>query len=295
MSGFHPDFGNVDRLTKQAVRPGTLRVYRLLLALGGWLVGRRVERAVSSRGRRIWVYRPEGDGPHPALLWLHGGGLIFGNPVTEHDFARQVAAEIGAVVALPTYGFAPERPYPAGIEDAYAALEWLAAAPGVDPARIAVGGDSAGGGLAAALAIMARDRGGPAVRFQMLHEPMLDEATRKRPAPDPGTMRMWNPAINTWAWDGYLRDVDGPVPATASPSRLADPAGLPPAWIGVGTRDLFHAEVRDYGGRLVAAGIPVAFHEVEGAFHGFAAVRKDAPVSKDYVARMKAALAAALN
>ncbi|MAM62641.1 alpha/beta hydrolase [Maritimibacter sp. UBA3975] len=292
---FHPDFGKTDRIQRQAVSPRSLGPLRFLMKLGGWLSGRGVEKAVSATGQKIWVFRPEAAGPHPAILWIHGGGLIFGHPLIEKPFARDVARELGAVVACPFYRLAPEDPYPAGLEDVYAALQWLAAQPGVDPTRIAVGGDSAGGGLAAALTILARERGGPAIRFQLLHEPMLDEATRRAAAPDPETLRLWTPEINTWAWDGYLQDVRGPVPETASPSRIEDPAGLPAAWVGVGTRDLFHAEARDYADRLSAAGVPVTFHDVPGGFHGFAQVRKDAAVSRAYVARMKAALADAFK
>lgn len=292
---FHPDFGNTDRIQRQAISPRSLGAFRFLMKAGGWLVGRGVEKALSAAGRKIWVFRPDGTGPHPALLWIHGGGLIFGHPLTEKAFAKDVAQTLGAVVACPFYRFAPEDPYPAGLDDIYSALDWLAAQPDVDATRIVVGGDSAGGGLAAALAILARDRGGPAIRFQLLHEPMLDEATRRAPAPDPETLRLWSHEINRWAWDGYLRDVKGPVPAEASPSRIEDPAGLPPAWIGVGTRDLFHDEARSYADRLAAAGVPVTFHEVPGGFHGFAQVRKDAAVSRDYVARMKAALAEAFR
>ncbi|MGR3363517.1 MAG: alpha/beta hydrolase [Maritimibacter harenae] len=287
---FHPDLKRARRMSRQAVSPATLRPYRALLSLGGALTGRGVEKASGPTGQPIWVYRPPGDGPHPALLWIHGGGLVFGHPLTERRFATEVRDDLGALVACPTYRFAPEHPYPAALDDVYAALTWLAEQPGVDPDRIAVGGDSAGGGLAAALAIRARDRGGPKIAFQLLHEPMLDEATRHAPPPAPDTLRLWSHGINRWAWDGYLRGVEGDVPATASPARLTDASGLPPAWIGVGTRDLFHGEATDYAAHLRDAGIATELHEVDGAYHGFVQTEGSAPVARDYVARMKAAL-----
>lgn len=295
MAGFHPDFGNVDRLTKQAVSPRMLPVYRAFLRMGGAVSGRGVDKATTSRGQMVWVIRPEEPGPHPALLWIHGGGLIFGHPLTEMAFAREVSQRFGAIVALPFYRFAPEHPYPTGLEDVYAALEWLARDTGVDPSRVAVGGDSAGGGLAAAVAIAARDRSGPPLRFQLLHEPMLDEATRRAPAPDPDTLRVWSHGINRWAWDAYLKTVEGDIPATASPARLSDAHGLPPAWIGVGTRDLFHDEARAYAERLAAADVRVEFFPLEGGFHGFAQMRPKAAATQGYVERMMHALGAAFE
>lgn len=246
-----------------------------------------------SSGVRILVYEPEGRStPSGAIVWLHGGGTILGIPEQSHDAVSRIAAELGVLVVSVDYRLAPEHPFPAALEDGYAALAWLADqadALGVDPARIAVGGDSAGGLLAASLAQLARARGGPALAFQALVYPMLDDRTDGSAAPDRPAF-VWTPASNRFAWAAYVgRDrsaaaspagdvptvasvADGAIAVPAAPARCDDLTGLPPAWIGVGDLDLFLEEDLDYAARLEAAGVPCELHIEPGMYHGADAI-----------------------
>lgn len=196
------------------------------------------------------------------------------------------------------YRLAPEAPFPAALDDCFAALAHLAADPSVDAGRIAVGGASAGGGLAAALALRARDEGGPALAFQLLAYPMIDDRTVLRGDLDPANVRAWSPTSNAFGWRSYLGPLatgSDAVPALAAPARVQDLAGLPPAWIGVGTLDVFHDEDLAYAGRLNQAGVPCALTVVPGAFHGFDILVPWAGASRDFVAAQVDALRAALH
>ncbi|MEV6600980.1 alpha/beta hydrolase [Actinoplanes sp. NPDC051346] len=206
-----------------------------------------------------------------ALIWIHGGGTVLGTPAMGNAWCGRVAAELDVLVVSVDYRLAPEHPFPAGLDDCYRVLRWLheeAANLGLDPARIAVGGDSAGGGLAATLAQRARDTGVP-VRFQLLVYPMLDDRTVLRPGPDRPVFT-WTPPSNRFGWTAYLghpprEHEDRPYAAAA---RRADLTGLAPAWIGVGDLDLFHREDVDYAGRLREAGVACELLVVPGMYHG---------------------------
>jgi len=188
------------------------------------------------------------------------------------------------------YRLAPEHPYPAPLEDCYAALTWLTRLPAVDSARVAIGGASAGGGLAAALALLARDRGEIAPILQLLAYPMLDDRSAAKPKnPD---YRLWSPSSNRFGWASYLGDAD---PQVAVPARRDDLSGLPPAWIGVGTHDLFYDEDLAYAARLTAAGVPCHVEVVPGAFHGFDLIAPKARVSQAFFASQCASLRTALT
>lgn len=290
---FHPDLKRAPYLPKTLVPPWSVPLWNAALRVLAALTRDGHETVRNALGQEIWVYRPPAAAsPGPALLWIHGGGLVIGHPVIEARFARRVCDELGATVALPRYRLGCDAPYPAALDDIAASLDWLAAQQGVDPGRIAIGGDSAGGGLAACLAIRARDAGGPGIAFQLLFEPMLDAATTSHPAPD--GLRMWSPSANAYGWNSYLRGIDGPVPATASAARAGDLTGLPPAFIGVGTADLFFDEATDYAARLDAAGVAVEFVRVEGAYHGFIQER-GAAVARAFEDKMIRALDAALH
>lgn len=220
----------------------------------------------------VRVYRPEGAASTaPALLYVHGGGLLIGSPLQDEPMLRKLADELGIVVAAVRYRLAPENPYPAAGDDCYDALCWLADQPGIDPTRIAIGGASAGGGLAAATAIRARDQGGPPLCFQLLVYPMLDDRTALRADPDSAVRRLWSNAANQYGWSSYLGSEFGraDVPADAAPGRCENFAGLPAAWIGVGTLDLFHDEDLAYAAGLRAAEVACTTVVVPGAFHGF--------------------------
>jgi acetyl esterase/lipase len=222
----------------------------------------------------VHVYEPRGRRrPSGALLWIHGGGFVAGTPESYHPLCSRIAAELGIVVVSVDYRLAPEHPFPAGLEDTYTALAWLhghAAELGVYPDRVAIGGDSGGGGLAAALAQLAYDRGELPVRFQLLNYPMLDDRTALRTDHAGTGDFIWTPASNRFAWTAYLGHEPRPDESRryAAAARRADLAGLPPAWIGVGELDLFFAEDVAYAERLSAAGVPCELVVVPGMYHG---------------------------
>lgn len=291
--------------------PGSLssaRALRVLRALPapptpvppGVTVGSRTITTDDGRSLRVLVHEAA-DRPKPsgALLWIHGGGLIMGTPEQGNALTARWAEELGALIVSVDYRLAPEDPFPAALDDCVAALAWLADNAeelGVDPTRIAVGGDSAGGGLAAALCQVTRDRGGPAICFQLLEYPMIDDRTVVR-ATDPDQIHfIWTAAANRFGWASYLgHDPGAPtVEPYASPARTEDLAGLPPAWIGVGDLDLFHDEDVDYAERLTAAGVPCELHVEPGMYHGADALAMKAPTSRAFRDRMTAALAAAI-
>lgn len=221
------------------------------------------------------IYRPrDAAGPLPALLDIHGGGYVAGSARVGGPRNCALAHDVGCLIVSVDYRLAPEAPYPAGLNDCYAALRWLhgeAKALGVDAGRIAIGGDSAGGGLAAALALMARDRGGFAIVAQMLTYPMLDDRTASTVPEHPLAGEfLWDAPSNRFAWEAYLgAKPGGDVRDYATPGRVADLSRLPPAFIAVGQLDLFIGENIDYARRLIEAGVPTELHVYPGAFHGF--------------------------
>lgn len=226
-------------------------------------------------GVRVLVYEPaHGERPRGAVVWIHGGGMVMGRPEQSHADCLHLVEAAGVVVVSVDYRLAPEHPFPAPLDDCMAALAWVhdeAEALGVDPARVAVGGDSAGGGLAAAVAQRAHDEGGPPLAVQLLVYPMLDDRTVLRiPASGPDDVHLWSPASNRYGWTSYLghEPVEAAAPPYASPARRVDLSGLAPAWIGVGDLDLFHAEDLDYAKRLEEAGVPCQLHVAAGMWHG---------------------------
>ncbi len=238
-------------------------------------------------GAGVRLYRPgAAGGDTPALLWIHGGGYVIGSPEQDDALCRRYVERLGCAVAAVRYRLAPQNPYPAALEDCYRVLTWLAALPGVDANRIAIGGASAGGGLTAALAFLARDRAEVTPVLQLLSYPMLDDRTVDPALDIPGS-RLWNAASNRIGWRSYLGGAD---PSVAVPARRDDLAGLPAAWIGVGTLDLFHDEDVAYARRLTDAGVACEVHEVPGAFHGFDGIAPKAPVAQAYFDSQYAAL-----
>jgi acetyl esterase/lipase len=289
---FHPDLRTVARFAPRAlVGPKTLKPIRTLSsALQRGRNTRDVEALILNSGVGVRLHRPAGGTqPGPALLWIHGGGYVIGSAQQDDDLCRRFARDVGVTVAAVDYRLAPEHPYPAPLEDCYAALTWLAALPAVDPTRIAIGGASAGGGLAAALALLARDRGEITPILQLLAYPMLDD--RSGSTPENGNYRLWGPKTNRFGWAAYLGNSD---PKVAVPARHEDLSGLPPAWIGVGTHDLFHDEDVAYAGRLTAAGVPCHIETIPGAFHIFDRVAPKASVSKAFFSSQCASLRSAL-
>ena len=237
---------------------------------------------------RLRIYRPaKASEPTPVLLWLHGGGYVMGIPEMDDAACAEFVHKAGVSVVSVDYRVAPEYPFPAALEDSYAALEWVvahAAGRNFDAARIAVGGRSAGGGVAASLAQLAHDRGELPVVFQLLVYPMLDDRTSFCDDPVPENRIAWCHESNRFGWDCYLGTRGGAqdVPEYAVPARRENLAGLPPAWIGVGTGDVFHNENVAYIEKLRAGGVDGDLLVVPGAFHGFDAIAPEAPVARDF-------------
>lgn len=249
----------------------------------------------------VFVYEPQGRaGPSGALLWMHGGGLVLGTAEQDHELAGGLARDAGVLVVSVTYRLAPEQPFPAALDDCHHALRWLherANELGVDPARIAVGGGSAGGGLAAALAQQARDQASVPIAFQLLEYPMLDDMSALRTDARAKKALVWTTASNYYGWSAYLGHPAGlgDVHPYAVPGRSHDLAGLPPAWIGVGDIDLFHDEDVSYGHRLRAAGVVAEIDIEPGMFHGADMIRRDTPAMTAFRARMALALRSAVG
>jgi len=295
---FHPD---LRAFARWAPRSGVgRRTYRPVRLLGG-LQARipKKDVAVQSAGpTSVRVHRPAtSDGPVPALLWIHGGGYVIGSAAQDDAICHHFAQRLGIAVAAVEYRLAPEHRFPVPLHDCYDALSWLARQRYVDRARLAVGGASAGGGLAAALALLAHERGELQLAFQLLSYPMLDDRTATRTDVDERNFRLWNNKANRFGWQAYTGRPPGSAEVTglAAPARYEDLSGLPPAWIGVGTLDLFYQEDLSYGSRLAEAGVPCEVEVVHGAFHGFDSVRPKAAVTQAFRSAQVAALAAAMG
>lgn len=245
----------------------------------------------------VYVYTPEHSQSKdkPGLFWTHGGGFILGSADT--DFAAMFAKQLDATVVSVDYRLAPEHPFPAGHNDSYAAFLWMvehAKELGIDPQRIAIGGDSAGAGMAASLALRNRDENGPKIAFQLLLYPMLDNL-HATPSGSIEDYPVWNRQTSFNAWEMYLNGTPG-VDASpyAAAARAKDVSGLPDTFITVGTVDLFRDEVIDYSQRLMAAGVPTQLAVFPGVYHSGEVFVPNAPVSQKmsntYVTALKEAL-----
>jgi acetyl esterase/lipase len=219
----------------------------------------------------------------PALLWVHGGGHVLGAAWQDDPMLQDLVARTGCVAVAVEWRRAPEDPYPAAVHDGYAALRWMSASAGLDPTRLVIGGASSGGGVAAGVALLARDRGDVSLAGQVLVYPMLDDrevTPSSREVRDP---RLWNLESNRLGWAAYLSGIDGrEVPAYAAPARATDVAGLPPTWLATGELDLFRDEDIAYASRLLTAGVPTELHVYPGAVHGFDLFAPDAAVTRRY-------------
>jgi acetyl esterase/lipase len=210
----------------------------------------------------------------PGVYHTHGGGMIMGTNRTGADEMALWADEVGVVAVSVEYRLAPEHPHPAPVEDCYAGLVWTAehaAELGIDPSRLVIAGASAGGGLAAGTALMARDRGGPALSHQILMCPMLDDRGITASSQELVGEGIWDRADNLIGWTALLGDARGgpDVSPYAAPARAGDLTALPATFIDVGSVETFRDEAIDYAARLSRAGVPVEFHLWPGGFHGF--------------------------
>ncbi|WP_338552420.1 alpha/beta hydrolase [Paenibacillus sp. KS-LC4] len=235
----------------------------------------------------------------PALLWIHGGGYVLGHPDSDDALCERFVLDTQCVVVSVDYRLAPEHPYPAAIDDCYAALKWMASASelNIDITRLAVAGASAGGGLTAALSLMARDQGGPAISFQMPLYPMIDDRNVTASSHEISTNRaVWNRDNNRAAWSMYLGEhASGTISPYAAPSRAESYAGLPPTYTCVGQLDPFRDETIEYVARLAQAGVEVEFQMYPGCFHAFELAAPQAEVSKRASKAYVDALNRALN
>jgi len=248
---------------------------------------------------RVLVYLPTAvEGPLSTLLWIHGGGYIMGSANASDLTVRSLVSAIGCAAVSVDYRLAPETPHPGPVEDCYAALQWLSTHAdelGIDEKRIAVGGSSAGGGLAAALALLTRDRGEFSLIFQLLDAPMLDDRTCTLAKPHPYTGEfIWTAEANCFGWTSLLGQKPGgpDVSPYAAAARAEHLEGLPATFINVGSIDLFLEEDLEYARRLMRAGVPTELHVYPGAYHGFRMVA-DAQVTqvaqRDQLAALKRA------
>lgn len=249
---------------------------------------------------RVRVYSPRTKTETlPGILYIHGGGYIVGSVETFDDTCQELAHDLSSVVVSVDYRLAPEHPYPIPLEDCYSALLWFAANAvemGVDPARIAVVGASAGGGLTAAVSLLARDRNGPAIAFQMPLYPMIDDRHITVSSNEITDHRVWNAKFNRQGWEMYLGEqARGEVSPYAAPARATDFSRLPPTYTCIGDLDPFRDETIEYVLKLTQAKVPVEFHLYPGCFHGFEHSVPNASVSKRAKQEYNQALKRALH
>lgn len=269
---------------RRSKTPTFMRLQGSMPQRGVTVVERRIGRSDGSELKLVVAARARSVGANrPGILWIHGGGYSVGTARAELSAMRELLGLTDAVFVSPEYRLSTEAPYPAALDDCYAALLWLkehAAELGVRDDQLIVAGGSAGGGLTAAVTIRARNEGAVNVAFQMPLYPMIDD--RPTPSSTDNDAPLYDGTTNESGWRVYLGDLyGGDVPATAAPARETDYRGLPPTITFVGGIEPFRDETITYVENLRAAGIPVAFREFEGAFHGFDALAPRTRIAKD--------------
>jgi len=224
----------------------------------------------------VRVYRPTDDRALPVLVWFHGGGWTIGSLETHDNTCRSLANAVGCAVVSVDYRLAPEHKFPAAADDAFAATQWVAqhaAELGGDPKRIAVGGDSAGGNLAAVVSLLARDAAGPALAFELLVYPVTDHEFESPSMHENATGYFLELESMRWFYNQYLRDQRDGADWRFSPARASDLSGLPPAFVLTAEFDPLRDQGEAYARRLEAAGVPVEARRYDGVFHGFFGMR----------------------
>src|SRR5579883_3059242 len=237
---------------------------------------------------KVRIYRAKLAQPDtrvPGIFWIHGGGMVMGGLDGDNVRLSEWVEQIGCVAVSVDYRLAPENPHPAPVEDCYAALVWTAQHAdelGIDPARLAIAGASAGGGLAAATALLSRDRGTPPLVFQLLIYPMLDDRNITPSSHEITDVGVWDRKTNINGWKALLGEQAGKdgVSHYAAPARATDFSRLPAAFIDVGTADLFRDEDIDYAQRLMQAGVLTELHVYPGAYHGFEGTAPNARITQ---------------
>lgn len=234
----------------------------------------------------LLVLRPShGEQARPGVCFFHGGGMISGDNRTGISIMLDWVEQLGVTVASVDYRLAPEHPHPVPVEDCYAALNWLSGnrrTLQMDAEPLIVAGASAGGGLAAGVALLCRDRGGPAISDQILMYPMLDDVGNFHSSTELDREGVWDARSNRTAWEALLGSAKGgpEVPACAAPSRERSLAGLPATYLDVGAVETFRDEVIDFGARLAQAGVSTELHVWAGAFHGFDVIAADTALAR---------------
>ncbi|MGE7602543.1 alpha/beta hydrolase [Peribacillus sp. NPDC097675] len=236
---------------------------------------------------RVCVYKLKSETNRlPALLWIHGGGYVMGVPEGDDGLCQRFVKEAGCVVVSVDYRLAPEHPYPAPLEDCYSALKWIvdnSEELNIDLNRIGIAGASAGGGLTAALALLAKERQGPNLIFQMPLYPMINDLNDSFSNKEITGNYVWNYSLNEYGWSMYLGDLKDSenIPHHAAPARatVEDLKGLPYTYTCVGQLDPFRDETLQYVTKLAQAGVDVDFHLYAGAYHGFESLNPQADLS----------------
>ena len=245
----------------------------------------------------VRIYKPTRiSGSHPGILFIHGGGMIMGSIETENHKAAMLCETIQSIVVSVEYRLAPENPYPAQVQDCYEALVWMsknASELGLDTDRLAIVGGSAGGGLAIATALMARDQEFPNLSFQMANYPMIDDRNETPSSKEITDVGIWDRKANIEAWDWYLGGKN--ADEYAAPARAIDLSGLPPTFIDVGELDLFRDEDIEFAKRLLQAGVTTELHVYPGAYHASESFAPEAELSKQIWTKRIEALKRALN
>ncbi|KUN23168.1 esterase [Streptomyces antibioticus] len=280
----------LDQIDEIRQGPGIALLAELDLTLDGFfeVEDRKVPGPEGAPEISLLICRPTAapaSGPRPVIYHVHGGGMVIGNNRVGVDVPLAWAKEVDAVVVSVEYRLAPEHPHPAPVEDVYAGLVWTAehvAELDADPERIVIAGASAGGGLSAALALLARDRKGPQVIGQVLMCPMLDDRNDTPSAHQMAGVGVWDRTANETGWSALLGEARGgpDVPAYAAPARAEDLSGLPPAFLDVGSAETFRDEVVAYASRIWQAGGVAELHVWPGGFHGFDGFAPQAAVSQ---------------
>ncbi len=254
--------------------------------------GVRIEKHMTTEGVALRVYIPTSGQIGAALLWIHGGGMLIGSAMQDDGFCADTARTLGIVVISTDYRLAPEFPFPAALDDCYAAWTWVQASAqrlNIDKTRVAIGGQSAGGGLAASLVQRIHDANGIQPVAQWLFCPMLDDRTAARHEFDVIAHKVWDNRQNRIGWNAFLGTAAGSanVPQYAVSARRDDLSGFPSAWIGVGDIELFFAEDKAYADRLNASGVNCTLDVVMGAPHGFESIAAHTKLAQDYLSRSR--------